>query len=801
MSIVKEKMNKLKVLVSKEWLSAHIEKIIVVLVMMLIIMATYKYVAYGETYIYEVGEAEERFEINNKIVSQDIVIDENADWNKHSYAVHLYTDETVANKGTIEVTLSQGGGEVDYVEIRPAYIRSVWCELKLDYSKLTAGYATIQLSGLNLDKPVYVGMAKNRYNIPNCVINGEVTENTLQQRYHYNFNNLQYKLKFVVFSLFVIISMAGIYLVCTKEDSRKSSNLICVVLTISYMCLTFIYDSYLWMRPILSEAVTNFLYHGQNDTLWDNIMQTDAGYWPLFQRLISLIIIRGFRLPAYYALLIMQVLAYFISGFLFSFFAKYQFREYLNLKCRYLVSLCFMILSIGYETQAFINFIMCGLMVIMFYFLVDSKEWTRVGFVSICVFCGLACVSKGSYVTILPFMIICAILFHKNYTKRDYIFSVTCAVASVIQLIYYYTHGSNWVDKTGSAGLDNYYVKLILQSMIDVPRQILVSVLSDQIDFLNGISIFIVIGFWTLIIYLFIKKVVLKYISYEKVNRCYQVFFMAVIYIFGQSLFLRITVAGIRDEDIFSDSFWTLTITKLEGRYTIAVLIAVFWLFIASVKILQEKKIKKIQLKSIFIIAVCIMIGQPRLQLKGIGNDDYATDEYTSFADSTAEYILFKDIESAVCRMVPLQSNRWTYSKNASAYCLGKDRYRWAGPTTDVGVDVTCNDFELEETWTESVILGNYPINTECEIWQVFITKLNLIERSNYKIVLFDSAGNILRQQYQDNTNYQKLTSFTFDTGISGVNQIAILDVDGNRVYIEDSMYIITEKDQQYFLE
>lgn len=799
MSIVKNKTNKLKALVSKEWLSEHKEKIFVVLIMMLIIIATLKYVVYGEIYDFELRGAEEEIEINSNIVSQDIVIDENADWNKHSYAVHLYTDDVI-NEGVIQVTLSQGDKQVDYVEIQPAYINQGWCELKLDYSKLTAGYASVQLSGLNLDKPVYVGVTENRYNIPNCVVNGEITENTLQQCYHYNFNNLEYKLKCAVFILFIVISIAGTYLVCTKEDSKKSSNLIYGILTISYLCLTFIYSSYLWMRPVVSEAATNFLYHGQKDSLWSNILQTDAGYWPLFQRLIALIIIRGLRLSAYYALFVMQAVAYLVSGLILSFFAKHQFKEYFDLKYRYLLSLLFIVLSISYGTGAFINFIMYGLMIIMFYFLVDSKEWTRAEFVSICVFCGLACVSKGSYVTILPFMIVCAVLFHKNYTKRDFIFSITCAVASGVQLIYYLTHENNWVDTTGSAGLDKYYVRVILKSMVDVPQQTLMF-LGDNIESLNGLSVFIFIGFWILIIYLFITEVILKYIAKEKINRCYQVFFMAIIYILGHSLFLRITVAGIKDEDIFSDNFWTFTKTKLVDRYTIAVSIAVYLLTIAIVKILQEKNIKNIRIKSFLVIIVCISIGQPRLQIKGIGNDDYVTSGYTAYADSTAEYILFKGIENAVCRMVPLHSDGWTYSKNASAYCLGEDKYYWYPPITSAAVYVTYADFKCEEAWTGSVVLGDYPINTDCEIWQVFITKLNLIERSNYKIILFDSAGNIIHQQSQDNTNYQKLTSFTFDTGISGVNQIAILDADDNRVYIENSMYIVTEEGQQYFME
>lgn len=794
--------------VKNQCLYAHMEKFFVVITMFLIILATFKYVSHGETYIYEVrGGADDKIELNNNIVSQDIVIDENAEWSKYSYAVYLYTEEEV-NEGVIEVALLQWGGVIDSTEIRPINIKKGWCEFReLDYSKLSAGYATIQLSGQDLDKPVYVGIKKNVYNIPNCSINGETTENTIEQRYHYNYNNFEYKLRCAVFILFIIISIVGTYLACAKEDSRKTSNYICVVLVFSYMCLTFIYDSSVWMSPTWSEAVTNFLYYGQTETLWNNIVQTDAGYWPLFQRLLALIIIRGFGLPAYYALFVMQVVAYFVSGLILSFFSKYQFREYFSLKYRYQLSLLFMILIIRKDTGAFINFIVYGFLIIMFYFLVDSKEWTKGEFITICVFSCLACMSKGTYVTVLPFMIVCAILFHKNYTKRDYIFSVICATGAGIQLIYYLAYGRqlyylrsgiNWIDKKGSAGSEQYYIKLILQSLIDVLQDILM-VFGDEIEIFNGISIVIFVCAWLFIVNLFIKEIIIKYVLKEKIDRNIQISFMAFIFIFAQSLFLRITIFGTTENDVFSDAFWTFSQVDIGSRYYIPIFIAVFVLLIVIAKMLQEKNINKIQIVFMVIVILCFMIGQPRLQLKGYGNDEYVA-ERTAFADLPAEYNLFKNSESVLYRLIPIQvgtaswTYAWKYSKNALAYCLGEDIYSW--PAT-----VTCTDFELEDVWTGSVIFGDYPINTDCEIWQIFITKLNLVERSNYKIVLFDKDGNIIHQQYQDNTNYQKLTSFTFDTGISGVNQIAILGADDNRVYIENSMYIVTEEGQQYFME
>lgn len=655
---------------------------------------------------------------------------------------------------------------------------------------MEAGYATIQFSGQNLDKSVYVGIKNNVYNIPNCSINGQTTENTLEQRYHYNLSNFEYKLRCAIYVLFILISIVGTYVVCAKEESVKTSYLIYAVLTVSYMCLTFVYDGSVWLSPTWCEAVTNFLHYGQNESIWFNIMQTDAGYWPLFQRLLALIIIKGLRLPAYYALFVMQAAAYFISGLILSFFSKYQFKEYFSLKYRYLLSLLFMTIFIEIGTEVFISFFTYGFLIIMFYFLVDSKVWSRREFITICVFSCLTCVSKGTYVTVLPFMIVCTILFYKNYSKRDFTFSVMCAAGSGIQLLYYLTHGMNWIDRNGNAGLDYYYLKLILQSVIDVPRQMLVF-LGEKINFFSGISFFIIIGFWLFFIYIFLNKIIFTSRLKEKTDRHMQVFFMAVIYIFAQSLFLRITVIGITKEDIFSDGFWTLTQISMKHRYQISISVAVIILFMAVVKIWQEKNIRDIQMKSVLILMLCFIIGQTRLQLKGIGNDNYVAVR-TNFSEITAEYSLFKNLENVSCRMVPIQTNEWIYSKNVSVYCLGEDIYAWP---------VTCNDFEMEETWTGSVTLGNYPIKTDVEIWQVFITKINLIERSNYKILLLDSAGNIIHQQYQDNTNYQKLTSFTFDTGISDVNQIVILDDNDNRVYIENSMYIVTEKGQQYFME
>jgi hypothetical protein len=109
---------------------------------------------------------------------------------------------------------------------------------------------------------------------------------------------------------------------------------------------------------------------------------------------------------------------------------------------------------------------------------------------------------------------------------------------------------------------------------------------------------------------------------------------------------------------------------------------------------------------------------------------------------------------------------------------------------------------ESGEQWTGDVCLSNYPqINTNCGIWQIFIKKQNLINRNDYKILMLDSEGNIIVQKEQDNSNYQKITSFTFDEAVEGVSEIVILNSSGNRIFIENAMYIVTEAGSQFLLE
>lgn len=760
--------------------------------LLIFLIGTFKYIANGETYIFSTPSvADNMIALNENIISQEIIIDEKALWNNKSYSVYFSFEKKEDMEGHIRLELTQNGVTVDTYDLPASWLKNEFNELKwLKFSKLKAGKATVILKGVNLNYPIYAELCDNVYNIPNCYLNNADSGYTLVQMYHYNYTNFAYKLGIGLFILLILLSSTSFYLCAINNERTLNATVLRINLILSYMILVFAYDCSLYFNPTWAEAVTDFMHNAINKSLTKNILIPDAEYLPLFQRLISVFCFKILNLSPYVGLFVIQILGYFISGWIFSFFIKKEFSNVLDVKFRYMLCLLLMILVISKETGAFINFITYGIFIIFLYFVLDSDKWSKAEFVFFCIWGCLSCLSKGVYVTIFPYFVVCLILFYKNFSKRDKVFITVCSLASFLQLIFYLQVATDrWIDATNSSNTEHYYLKLLLEIFIDTPNRLL-EVFTDKISIFDGISLPIIAVFWGTFIYYFIKEVIYKYIRKENINRNSQLIFMMIIYIMAQSLFLRITVYGINVHDIISDEFWEFNNYGIDNRYQILIFAAISVGFIILMQIIRKSKWKNANYVAFIILTICICIANPRLQLKGMGNDNYSGNT-SLMADMTTEAFLLKDLEETKCRIVPIQPNHWTYTKNALCYCFGTNVFDWFNRVTTIA---------STEPSAGNLVLSNYPnVNTNANIWQVFIKKSNLINNSNYQIVLYDSLGNILLKQKQDNTKYQKLTSFTFESGINNISRIQIIDNEGGQVYIENAMYIVTSEESEFF--
>lgn len=195
--------------------------IIVFLFFVLFILATYKYVANGETYIFSTEYHDNPIDLNDNVISQEIIIDSKTKWNNKSYAVYLLLNKSDSiefnETGFLCASIYQNGKLLDSCEIPSAWLENGFFSLKwLDFSKLAAGHATVTMEARDLNFKVMLGLSNNNYNLPNCYINGNDTGYTLTQRYHYNLNDFGYKLSLILFVLLILITSLSMWILLNK---------------------------------------------------------------------------------------------------------------------------------------------------------------------------------------------------------------------------------------------------------------------------------------------------------------------------------------------------------------------------------------------------------------------------------------------------------------------------------------------------------------------------------------------------------------------------------------------------------
>lgn len=760
--------------------------------LVLMLISTVKYITHGERYSFTVPATENYVELNNKTISQTIVVDKYADWHNRSFAVYLTGISTAAEKeGYLHTELFQDNTLVSSCDIPANRLAEGYFALQhLDFKKLHYGNALLTIEGCDLDFALLTSLADNYYNFPNCIVDGNDTGYALSAQYQIHFTNSVYKTSIALFIILIVISAVSLWCCAVQSEEIKCGymGILRFNLILSYLILVYIYNKELYFEPTWAEAVTNFMSNSNTKSILENLFITDAGYLPLAQRLIAIFCFKILPVSSYSGLYLIQFTAYIISGAVFSFFIKSNFSQIISKEYRYALCLLLMVLTIDMETGAFINFMTYGILIFFLYFLAGSKSWSRTEFIFICIWSSLCCLSKGVYVTLLPVIIVCGILFARNFTKRDWILCGCTAASALIQLIYYFQYGSsniNWLDRTGAASGEYYFLKLVLKLFVDTPNSIF-AVFSNNVNLFNGLSFIIIPLFWIIFIYWFIKGVAIKFIRREKVSGELQTIFTILIFIMAQTMFYRITVYGVDSADILSDEFWMFQVMSIVDRYNVLTFLAVFVLIIVFLKICRNKD-KTFFVKTISILTVCVAASCGRMQIKGLGNDNYST--LSTFSSASSEAVLMKNIENVSCRFIPINPNGWIYSKGAVCNSFGVNINQWSA--VPMGGSVYTGILELS---------AYENINRQAAIYQIFITKNCLLNNSRYQAVLYDDAGNILATKSQDNSIYRKRTSFSFDDGIRNVGKIQILDEYGNTVYIEDSMYIITSDAEQFIM-
>lgn len=770
------------------------------LLLILIIIATSKYIANGRPYIFQTEAQDGIIQLkDNSLISQNVIVNEQSKWNKESYSIKFKKNDDDI-KGWLTFTLVQNSNILNRYRVNAEDITSdeFYPLNQFNYDLLKEGEATVSIQGNQLTQPIGVEITTNTYQIPNCFLDGNDTGNTLVQKYSYHTIDGEYYTRIAVYVVFIFSIFIAIIIILRGKEQIKICNRIQVLLIVCFFALNYIYDSSMFIQPMWAETVTNFLHNALTQKFSINLLISDAGYLPFLQRIIALLIVKILRISPYYAVLVMQLTAFAISGYILTFFIKYPFRKFTSLKIRFLLCLLMMIQLINSVTGSFINFIVYGIVLILFYLLSDSNEWSKKEYFFITAFSFLACISKGQYVIILPFMCLCLLLFYKRYSIRDKIFMIVCSIGAGIQLIYYFLSktqlGINWVDVKQSSGQSDYIIKLISECLRDIASYFML-IFEKNITAFNGIAAIFTISLFVILIYLFIKKVILKIIKKQDISRNTIDLFMCLIFMIASVLFFRVTVLGVSTDDWRTFDFWNFNYRDISGRYEVFVYIPVILISFILIRILRDKTNKKIETVAVLILTICIMIGNSRIQLNGVGTNA-CSDARVYTNNLISERLLLKGLDKAVCRVIPIRPDMieyggtfgWSYMKNANVYYMGDNIFAWGKGTAEISAAEISSDIKL----------GDYPqIRKDRGIWQVFLARNNLINNEKFLLKAKNSKGEVIKLVEQDNSANQRLVSFTFDQPLYGVDEIQIVNEKGEQMAIDKGIYFVTKSDEK----
>src|SRR5260221_12059054 len=86
--------------------------------------------------------------------------------------------------------------------------------------------------------------------------------------------------------------------ICSIEHLDRYLFLLSIIILFILKCIQF--PSLTYHAEMFAENGTNYFIHAYKDNLLTNLVTTDAGYLPLAQRLIAVILVKGFHIVAWY---------------------------------------------------------------------------------------------------------------------------------------------------------------------------------------------------------------------------------------------------------------------------------------------------------------------------------------------------------------------------------------------------------------------------------------------------------------------------------------------------------------------
>lgn len=565
------------------------------------------------------------------------------------------------NIGLIKIQILQKDNVIEEIVDVSKLKDNAYYYLKMKFSKLKEGEALLKITGINGKEGQSVSLHRSSDIIYGELIqnNSKTNKSLLHDIKFYEINNTV-KGQYFFLLLSIILFSLGIRITFKSNKSKSYKYLYLVTIFLIYSLVSIKAPVLTFKAEPYAEQIFNFLYNGKKYGFFQNLFIMDAGYLPLFQRLIGLVIIK-FVHNTKFSVILMSNVAVLYVAMIVSVFTLENYKKYGSRIYRFLISLVlgvFNLVPYG-ESHSFINFGYMNIILLFYISLLDLKKLKKKNFIAIMVLTFLLCLSKSHTIVLLPICVIILIIFWKFLIKREKIFLSVINFASLIQIIYMHKNINVWKSEEGLN-------KIVPLDIIDIGThqvvQQFINLFSTAIEKNQNILNYNLMFLILLTIFIFFLFYLFKK-SKSKEN---------VILIILMSIIFGTSYINVISNIWNGTDLWNTTLESINSRHSILIKISYILIFvllpfcIKKLDLINLKKKKKyFQNDKYKIISLIVLLFLTIRYSPKTNNDIYRYDKI--FSDWRI-YSKFYDSSSFVIPVEP-----YIMHENQKMYYVGKN--------------------------------------------------------------------------------------------------------------------------------
>lgn len=746
--------------------------------LLLILLVLSRYIVNGEPVDIRSDEAEAVVSLplyDGIKIRQPLTITGEMNWRQGYYALRFATCDT-GSDGWLVCTLEQGqtvrSGMIKLSEIEA----EEWTRLdSLEMGALECGEADLYLSTTDVTEGEFAVLAGvDYYGFGNVDHNGTEQDLTLAQAYHYHITGTEYWVRLLCYGIVVLCVAVLVLLVHSgRIGSRRKCLAAFGIMTVLFMAVIYLLDSSIYLEPTYAEAVTNFLHYAREESFLNNLLIADAGYLPLLPRLITLFYVKVLRLPSAYALYFMQATACLLCSMVWAFFVLNPFERLMRLPYRILWCILIMMTCFYEETLFFTNHGYWGIYLLLLLLIADPDVFPGWVYASLMVVSAVICLSKGTYVVMLPLMLLYLLFFHKSIGRREKVFAWVTTAAAFLQLLYSFGgqgDGSVWID-AASMGQIGWWFRFIGRVFVEFGAYLLTP-LGRYVQRISGLVWILALVSAVFLAVHFTVTVLVPLIRGQRIDRCRVIFYTVVFFQLIVSAFYLVTVKPV---PVFWKEMGDISFRAMGHKYEIFSDIGFYMLLLTgSILFLQKGRETLVQYGILFLLLLFCLFN-PVMWLRGWTAAE-TSDGRVYAGNINAGWWDHKEVITDHAFFIPVRADHWGYSRNVNLYQVGAETY--FEEVSNINLEETIPGYHSEYKLSPEMVNEN--------LIEVMIERPTRIDRPVCRVQLLDTDDHVIAEVKQADSGRHKKSIFRFAEPVNGARTIKFLDAEGEPVYFKD---------------